>query len=169
MLVIWKERASPRRERRCAASAVMSSPAKWICPASGRSSPESCLMNVVLPAPFGPITACVSPARTSKSTESVATSAPNVLPSFRTSSRGLFIFSREKAREAALGVQHHQHEDHAEVQLPVLVHPFRQHAPALQPVFQQQQPCGTEQRSGGGRDTAEDHHEHQLAGACPVH
>src|SRR5258705_13259924 len=120
MLVIWKERASPLRERRGAARSVISSPPKWTCPASGRSSPESCLMKVVLPAPFGPITACVSPARTSKSTWSVATSAPNVLLNFRTSSSGLFIFARQEPCKPALGEQHHEHEDDAQVELPVV-------------------------------------------------
>ena len=47
------------------ASAVMSSPAKRIVPASGRRSPASWPMSVVLPAPFGPMIACVSPWRTS--------------------------------------------------------------------------------------------------------
>src|SRR5260221_7005304 len=116
MLVIWKERASPLRERRCAASAVMSSPAKWICPASGRSSPESCLMKVVLPAPFGPITACVSPGRTSKSTASVATRAPKVLCSLRVSRR-LLMLSRHQAGESASGEDHDQHEDEPQVEL----------------------------------------------------
>src|SRR6185295_4198589 len=115
MLVIWKERARPLRERRCAASAVMSSPPNRICPASGRSSPESCLMKVVLPAPFGPITACVSPGRTSKSTPSVATSAPNDFLIFFVSKRISLIFvARQETRKPALGEQHHEHEDYAE-------------------------------------------------------
>src|SRR5260221_14794452 len=148
MLVIWKERASPLRERRGAARAVMSSPPKRTCPASGGSSPESCLMKVVLPAPFGPITACVSPARTSKSTWSVATSAPNALLSLRTSSRASVIFSGQQPRKPALGEQHHEHEDHAQVEPQVVVHPSRQHAPALKHVFQQQPDRRAEQRAG---------------------
>src|SRR4029078_3314929 len=135
MLVIWKERARPLRERRCAASAVMSSPPNRICPASGRSSPEGCLMKVVVPAPFGPITACVSPARTSKSTPSVATSAPNDFLIFLFSKRISLIFvSRQETRQAGLGEQHHEHGEYAQVKVPVVVPPGRQHAPALQHV-----------------------------------
>jgi hypothetical protein len=69
------------RALRARAASVMSSAPKRTWPLSGRSSPESCLMKVVLPAPFGPITACVSPSRTSKSTPSVAISAPKDLRS----------------------------------------------------------------------------------------
>ena len=39
----------------------MSAPAKTMRPASGASMPEIWLISVVLPAPFGPITACSSP------------------------------------------------------------------------------------------------------------
>src|SRR5688572_29187312 len=118
MLVIWKERARPLRERRGAGRAVMSSPPKRTSPASGCSSPEICLMKVVLPAPLGPITACVSPSRTSKSTPSVATSAPKVLRSLRVSRR-LFIFPRQEAGQAAPREQHDEHEEDPQVELPV--------------------------------------------------
>src|SRR5688572_11891292 len=165
MLVIWKERARPLRERRGAASAVMSSPPKRTSPASGCSSPEICLMNVVLPAPFGPMTACVSPSRTSKSTLSVATSAPNDFFNFFVSKRILFILAaRQEPSQSAAREQHDEHEEDPEVELPVVAHqPARQQAPALQHVFQQQQ-CGrAEDGSRAGGDAAEDHHEHELA------
>jgi len=48
-------------------------------PVSGRRFPASWLMSVVLPAPLGPMIACVSPSRTSSVTWSVAFSAPNAL------------------------------------------------------------------------------------------
>src|SRR5205809_850695 len=54
MLVIWNERASPSRERAGASSDVTSRPAKRVVPASGRRSPASWPISVVLPAPFGP-------------------------------------------------------------------------------------------------------------------
>src|SRR5439155_13871898 len=72
MLVIWKERANPRRARAGAESAVMSSPAKRTRPRSGSRLPASWLIRVVLPAPFGPMIAWVSPSRISRATSSLA-------------------------------------------------------------------------------------------------
>src|SRR5689334_25444286 len=116
MLVIWNERASPFRARRAAERSVTSSPAKAMRPPSGRRLPASWPMKVVLPAPFGPITACVSPSATSKSMPSLARSAPNCFVSPRTSSIG-FV---EHAGEAALEENHRKHEQRAQDDLPVL-------------------------------------------------
>src|SRR5689334_7791166 len=115
MLVIWNERARPLRARRGAGRAVMSSPAKTMLPESGRRLPASWLMKVVLPAPFGPITACVSPSRTSKSMPSEARRAPKLLLSARTSSIAL-----ENPGEAALEEDHAQDEQRPHHHLPVL-------------------------------------------------
>src|ERR671914_1209756 len=128
MLVIWNERARPRRARFGADSAVMSSPAKRILPESGRSMPASWPMKVVLPAPLGPITACVSPSRTSKSMPSLARSAPKVLVKPRTSSIGLV----EDAGEAAPEENHREHEERPQNHLPVL-------GPALQDLLDDEQ------------------------------
>src|SRR4051812_477994 len=57
-------------------------------PASDRSSPKQMFISVVLPAPFSPTSAWISPAFTSKSTPSFATSAPNRLLIPRASSSG---------------------------------------------------------------------------------
>src|SRR5436190_8329513 len=121
MLVIWNERARPLRARAGAGSRVMSSPAKRMRPASGCSIPESWLISVVLPAPFGPITACVSPSRTSRSTPSVACSAPNALRNPLTSRSGSAIafLPGKQAREPALEEEHDKHEDGPEDDLPV--------------------------------------------------
>ena len=61
MLVIWKVREMPRRQRAGAASAVTSSPRKSTRPAVGASRPEIRWKSVVFPAPFGPMTARSSP------------------------------------------------------------------------------------------------------------
>src|SRR5262245_46344516 len=106
----------------------MSSPAKCTVPASGRRLPASWLMKVVLPAPFGPITAWVSPSRTSKSMPSQARSAPKLFDSPLTSSIG-FV---EDAGETAPKEDHREHEQRAEDHLPVL-------GPARKQVFEQQQ------------------------------
>src|SRR5712675_1455499 len=118
MLVIWKERANPRRAR--AESAVMSSPAKRTRPRSGRRSPASWLISVVLPAPFGPMMAWVSPSRISRLTSSHASSAPKLLVRPLTSSRVLFILAEEQSREAAPEEEDREHQQRPEDQLPVL-------------------------------------------------
>src|SRR5207237_573939 len=109
MLVIWKERASPLRARRAARRCVTSSPAKKMRPLSGRRSPASWLMKVVLPAPFGPMIACVSPSRTARSMRSLARSAPKVFVRARTSSVAL-----EDAGEAPLEEDDRHHEERPE-------------------------------------------------------
>src|SRR2546423_9311098 len=116
MLVIWNERASPLRARRGAGSAVMSSPAKTMRPASGRRLPASWLMKVVLPAPLGPITACVSPSRTSKSMPSLARSAPRLFTRARASSIG----GAENAGEPALEEDYRDNQERPEDDLPVV-------------------------------------------------
>src|SRR2546426_2944520 len=162
MLVIWNERAKPRCERAGAESAVMSSPAKRTRPRSGSRLPASWLISVVLPAPFGPMIACVSPSRTSRSMSSLASSAPKLLVRPRTSSRLLFILAEEQSREAAPEKKHRQHQQRTQDQLPVL-------RPARQRVLDQEQCERTEHRACDARRAAEDHHEHELAGARPVH
>src|SRR5688572_8322936 len=119
MLVIWNERARPLRARLAAGSRVMSSPANEMRPASGRRLPASWPMKVVLPAPLGPITACVSPSATSKSMPSLARRAPKFLDSFSTVSR-LFIAAEENARQAALEEDHRQHQQRSEDHVVVL-------------------------------------------------
>src|SRR2546423_13717397 len=75
-------------------------------PESGARSPASCAMSVVLPAPLGPMIACVSPSRICRSTRLVAMSPPKLLVSPRTSSSASAIATLEKrvkhrhAREA---------------------------------------------------------------------
>src|SRR3954464_15479372 len=158
MLVIWNERARPLRARRGADRPVMSSPAKTMRPASGRRLPASWLMKVVLPAPLGPITACVSPSRTSKSMPSVARSAPKLLVRPRTSSIGLV----EDAGEAAAEEDHREDQQRPEDHLPVL-------GPAFEHFLDEEQGEGAEDRPRGAGNAAQDHHEHQLARLQPAH
>src|SRR3982751_4340786 len=55
-------------------------------PMSVGSTPEIWAMSVVLPAPFGPMSACTSPRTTSSVTSSVATRPPKRLETPRSSS-----------------------------------------------------------------------------------
>jgi hypothetical protein len=66
---------------------VMSSPSNTIWPADGARKPLIMLKNVVLPAPFGPITARSSPASTVIDTRSTATRLPKRRDTFSTRSR----------------------------------------------------------------------------------
>src|SRR5262245_32265787 len=50
----------PRRQIACPENPVTSRPATWIEPSEGRSRPLIRLKSVVLPAPFGPISATIS-------------------------------------------------------------------------------------------------------------
>src|SRR5712664_628434 len=131
----------------------MSSPAKRMRPASGRRLPASCEISVVLPAPLGPMTASVSPSCTSRSTASVARSAPKVFVRPLTSSIGLV----EHAGEAAPEKDHRQDEERPEDHLPML-------RPAGQQVLDQQQRESAEHRASSARHAAEDHHEHDVPG-----
>ncbi len=73
----WNVRAMPFCAVTCTGSPVIVSPANDTSPAVGLSVPVIRLNSVDLPAPFGPITARISPGSTVMSTLSTATSAPN--------------------------------------------------------------------------------------------
>src|SRR5882672_11685419 len=160
MLVIWNERARPFRDRAGAGSAVMFSPAKHTSPRSERSSPASWPMSVVFPAPFGPMIACVSPSRTSRSMPSLARSAPKLFLRPRTSRRLLILV--EQPRESSPEEQHRKHQQRPENNLPVL-------RPAREQVLEDEERERAEHRPGDAPHATEDHHEHQLARASPVH
>src|SRR3954463_14151627 len=98
----------------------MSSPAKRMLPESGSSMPVSWLMSVVLPAPFGPMMASVSPSRTSRSTPSVARSAPKLFTNARTSSIRLI----ENPRKSAAEENDRKNEQRPHQHLPVLDPPL---------------------------------------------
>ena len=61
----------------------MSCPSSQMLPEVGSSTPVSRLISVVLPAPFGPISAWRAPAATFSETSLVATKPPNFLTSWR--------------------------------------------------------------------------------------
>ena len=69
-------RARPRRARTCGGAPVRSSPSSSTRP-SQRTKPLIASMNVVLPAPFGPIRPTSCPSPTSRSTSTTAWTPPN--------------------------------------------------------------------------------------------
>src|SRR3989440_16097 len=165
MLVIWNERARPRRERVGPGNPVTSSPANRIVPASGARSPESWPISVVLPAPLGPMIASVSPSATSRSTPSVATRPPKRLVRPRTASSGSAIArdrAGQQAPEAAARVEHDEDEQRTQDDLPV-------HRPRGEDVLEQEEDDGAEDGAVQRAHAAEDHHDHDVARAGPVH
>ena len=85
-LGIWKVRTMPSRVRWCGGSAVISRPSKRMAPPLTGSTPETQLMSVVLPDPFGPMRPKRSPALTDKVTPFSAVKPPKRLTSPCTSS-----------------------------------------------------------------------------------
>src|SRR6185295_8725383 len=165
--VIWNERASPSVARTSQGSAVMSRPAKTIEPASGLSRPEIWLISVVLPAPFGPITACSSPGMMSRLRSSVTTSPPKLLCSLARRSNGSATSQPPRqfaadADETAAREQHDQYQDGTEDHLPML-------GEAREPLLGQEV-CGrADDRAMQRAQPAEQHHHDQFTRALPGH
>src|SRR5437868_6405636 len=78
----------PSCTRLCGSRPVMSRPPSRMLPVVGRSTPVSMLMIVVLPAPFGPISACRAPFSIESVTSLVAIMPPNCFTSPFVSSTG---------------------------------------------------------------------------------
>src|ERR1700678_3069803 len=101
----------------------MSAPPKRIVPPSGRSSPASWATSVVLPAPFGPITACTSPASTARFNASVATRPPKRFCKASISSRCSATRSpplaHQEPGDAALCEQHDDDEERPQYHEPM--------------------------------------------------
>ena len=76
---IWKVRTRPSRQMRCGAMPVISRPSKRTLPASGGRKPATMAKSVVLPAPFGPISAVMRPACASSDASETATRPPKRL------------------------------------------------------------------------------------------
>ena len=176
--VIWNERASPSRLRSWTGSAVMSRPSKWMRPASGAISPASWPISVVLPAPFGPMMACSSPAATSSATSSEATTPPKrlVRPSICEQRVSHGAPRDQHAVDAAAREEHDQQQHRSENDLPVfrrlhrtcrirrLTTPIRR-----QRLLQQQERDRADHRAEHRAHAAQHRHHDQVAGAGPEH
>src|SRR3954452_22056045 len=86
-------------------------PARQTVPVSGRSSPASIFIAVVFPAPFPPMSACTSPARTVNERSSTAWRLPNRFEAWSSAASGSFVNDRSErpapaspARDAPLSV-----------------------------------------------------------------
>jgi hypothetical protein len=81
---IWKVRAMPRRASVCGGWPVMSVLAYWMRPAVGGRKPETTANSVVLPAPFGPISAVMRPVSAVNDALSTASNPPKRFDTFST-------------------------------------------------------------------------------------
>src|ERR1700730_9625866 len=109
-------------------------------PASDRNSPASWPTRVVLPAPFGPITACSSPGLTSSVIASAATIPPKRFDSPSTASKtSAPARPHDEPVNPAAREQHDQQQERAENNLPVL-------GDVRERFLQHQQRDGAEQR-----------------------
>src|SRR5712691_7837490 len=176
--VIWNERASPSRLRRQLGNRVTSPPSKRIRPSSGAISPESSPISVVLPAPFGPMTACSSPLGTASEIASEATTPKRLVKESISSRASTTALSRQQAVDAAAREQHDQQEQRAEHDLPIFRHAgggIPEHGRGDDPdqhrqrLLERQQQDGADQRSERGAHAAEHHHHDEIAGARPMH
>jgi hypothetical protein len=84
---IWKVRPTPRRNFWRGGAWVTSLPSRTTAPPSGRSCPSMRLKVVVLPAPFGPMSARSSPRATENVTFFAATTPPKALHNSRATRR----------------------------------------------------------------------------------
>src|ERR671929_1191999 len=122
-------------------------------PASELNSPASCPIKVVLPAPFGPITACSSLAPTSSVIASAAMIPPKRFDRPSTaSSASLTGCPRDESVEAAAREQHDQQQQRPEDDLPVL-------GDARERLLEHQQRDGPEQRPEQRAHAAQHHHD----------
>src|SRR5213594_804516 len=125
MLVRWKDRPMPRRQRSWGAMPVTSRALKITRPASGVRCPVIRLKSVVLPAPLGPMMALMEPWGTVTLTPPTAWKPSKLFWTSRTSSTGPPPSPPAPQRgggsgEAAREREEQEDEDRAEDQGPVL-------------------------------------------------
>src|ERR1700722_3668558 len=157
----------PRHTRRAGNSPEISSPSKMTWPEVCVRKPLIRLKKVVLPAPFGPITARSSPGSTVIDTLSTATRLPKCFETFSTRNRlTMSPFSRcrlspDDAQNAAREEQHDEHEEQADERHPVL-------RLARNVVLQHQKDRRADQRPPEAAHAAQHRHDDEIAGLVPA-
>src|SRR5258707_4317099 len=139
----------------------MSALSKTMRPMSVASTPEIWPISVVLPAPFGPISACTSPRTTSRVTSSVATTPPKRFETPRSSSMAA---SPEQSGYTVRGEQDNceQHGPDGEPGVILVVRRQRREpADAVigDQVLEAEQHRRADQATPERADAAEDHHD----------
>src|SRR5262249_31362568 len=104
----------PSAQMRSGASPTMEARSKRISPESGLKNPEMSAKRVVLPAPFGPMTAEIDPPGTASEIASVAQRPPKRLVTAMTSSmaRPQKYAPHGDAAETEEAVRHERHHQH---------------------------------------------------------
>src|SRR3990167_6379806 len=165
MLIRWKDRPTRSGQTWWGGRPVMSRPSRSTAPASGRRWPVTRLKSVVLPAPFGPMIAAISPRARARLTPATAWKPSNALWTSRTSStpepQEAPAPVVERTDEPA-GEREQQHDqDRAEHERPVL-------GVGRDLLVQHEQ----HERTDGGTvevaHAAEDRHDQDLGGLRPV-
>src|SRR5215467_5485016 len=88
-------------------------------PESGTSCPLSCAINVVLPAPFGPMMACSSPSGMPNVRSSVATMPPKRFAKLCTRSNSAMARLPEQTVDSSPRKEDHQEQQRTEDDLPI--------------------------------------------------
>src|SRR5262249_9401549 len=132
-------------------------------PESGMNWPLSCAINVVLPAPFGPMTACSSPSEMLNVRSSVATMPPKRFA--RLSTRSISAMATrlpQQTVDSAPREENHQKQQRAEDDLPIFGN-ARKH------LLQHEQRHRAKQRTEGRAHTSQHHHDDEISRAGPIH
>src|SRR5262245_66649519 len=95
---MWNVRAMPRRASRCGGSPVISAPSKIMRPPLGGAKPATIENSVVLPAPFGPISAVMRPAGARNDVRSRASKPPNRFDTCSTRNSGSTMAAAQRCR-----------------------------------------------------------------------
>src|SRR6266851_1949305 len=107
--------------------------------------------------------ACSSPTGTSSETRSEASTPPNrLVRSLISNIASATAQARQKAVDAAMGIDHDEQQQRTDDDLPILRHP-------RQPLLEHQERDGADQRAEQRTDAAEHDHHDEIAGACPMH
>src|SRR5512134_2120921 len=151
-VVIWNVRPRPRRTRADCGMCVTSSSTSRICPEEGASLPVSMLTNVVLPAPFGPMSAWRAPRWSWKSMLSATVSAPKLLHSFLVSKEYI-----ENSEDSAPREEHYDDQQDPDAEVPILGILLGE------VVLRDQVNDRSDERAIEAADAAEDQHDQDVA------
>src|SRR5215469_6317613 len=134
-----------------------------MCPLSGTTSPLNCPIKVDLPAPFGPIIACSSPAGSTREIPSAATTPPNrlVRPSI-SSSTSAIATSRHQSVDAAVHRDRHAEQQGPEYQIRIFCKPG-------EPLLKNQKGNCADQGPEHCLHAAQHDHDDEIARARPMH
>src|SRR4029078_6072034 len=141
---------------------VISLPPKLMRPESGTSCPLSCAIKVVLPAPFGPMTACNSPSGIPNVRSSVATMPPKRFARPSTRSKSAMAHLPQQTGDSPPCAPHDQKQQRPEDDLPVF-------GDAREHFLQHEQRHCAEQWAEGGAHSTEHNQDDDIASTRPIH